>query len=178
MARMLTDRLLVASPDLNDPNFARSVVYLLEHDAHGALGVIINRATDVRVDEHFESLGSSVWQPPVFFEGGPVSPGGVVALGSTNLEPPTVVDLDTIMDNGASVPSQLRVFLGYAGWSASQLDEELIQGSWIPVDTVRSGLGGDDVFGADPAGLWRRVLARQSGPVSRLAYYPDDLILN
>lgn len=178
MARLLTDRLLVASPDLNDPNFARSVVYVLEHDVHGALGVIINRPTEVRVEEHFEPLGSAVCYPFVFFEGGPVSPGGVVALGSTNLEPPTVVDLDTIVGPTGAIPSQLRVFLGYAGWSASQLDEELLQGSWIPVDTVRSGLSGDDIFGADPAGLWRRVLGRQSGPVSRLALYPDNLIVN
>jgi putative transcriptional regulator len=67
----------------------------------------------------------------------------------------------------------LRVFRGYSGWGPSQLDEELAVGAWMVFD-ARS----DDVFTAEPDGLWRRVVARQGGRVAWLANAPDDLSTN
>jgi len=173
-----TDRLLIARPDLADPNFSRSVVYLVEHDDSGALGVVLNRPMTIPVAEHFEALVTRVAYPPMFFEGGPVASGSVVAVGSDGRAPAALVDLDGLLDGSVPVPAQLRLFAGYAGWSAGQLESELMGGSWIVADTHRDDLGSDDVFGANPGDLWRTVLRRQPHPISQMALYPDDLIVN
>lgn len=170
--------LLVAKPDLSDPNFSRTVVYLLEHDASGALGVVLNRPMAVSVAEHFEPVATAVSFPPVFFEGGPVAPGSVVAIGSSGGAPPRMIDLEEVLSGEAPAPEQLRLFAGYAGWSEGQLDGEIAAGSWIVAATRRGTLGADDVFGANPAELWRTVLRRQPAPISKMALYPDDLIAN
>ncbi|MFN8051210.1 MAG: YqgE/AlgH family protein [Acidimicrobiales bacterium] len=161
-----------------DPNFARTVVYLLEHDESGALGVVLNRPMTIPVAEHFEALVPLVSYPPVFFEGGPVASGSVVAVGSATGGKPELVDIDALGAKDAVVPDHLRLFAGYSGWSAGQLDEELLTGSWIVASARRDDLGGDDIFGANPADLWRTVLKRQPHPVSQMAFYPDDLLVN
>ena len=178
MTQFHPDRLLIAKPDMTDPNFTRSVVYLLEHDENGALGVVLNRPMTIPVAEHFDALVGIVSYPPVFFEGGPVASSNVVAVGSVAAAPPVLVDLDTVLAGTAEPPGQLRLFAGYAGWSAGQLDSELVGGSWLVADTHRDDLGGDDLFGANPGDLWRTVLKRQPRPISQMALYPDDLINN
>lgn len=178
MTRFHADRLLIAKPDLTDPNFSRTVVHLIEHDAEGALGVVLNRPMSVAVAEHFEALAAVVSYPPVFFEGGPVASNNVIAVGAAPGESPRLLDLDEMAKPGTVLPGQMRLFAGYAGWSAGQLEEELLSGSWVVADTHRDDLGSDDVFGAHPADLWRTVLRRQPQPISRMAFYPDDLIAN
>jgi putative transcriptional regulator len=172
------NQLLIAKPDLTDPNFSRTVVHLVEHDAEGALGVVLNRPMTIPVSEHFESLVAAVSYPPVFFEGGPVASGSVVAIGSSGGAPPRLVDIDGLLNGSTPMPDQLRLFAGYAGWSAGQLEGELLGGSWIVAETRRDDLGGDDLFGANPGDLWRSVLRRQPRPISQMALYPDDLIVN
>lgn len=178
MSRFHANQLLIAKPDMADPNFARSVVYLLEHDDEGALGVVLNRPMTIPVAEHFEPLVGVVSYPPMFFEGGPVASGSVVAVGSYGGGPATLVDLDGLLAGEAATPDQMRLFAGYSGWSGGQLEGELMGGSWIVADTHRDTLGGDDLFGANPGDLWRTVLKRQPHPISRMALYPDDLIVN
>jgi putative transcriptional regulator len=163
---------------MGDSNFSRTVVYLLEHDAQGALGVVLNRPMTIPVSEHFESLVPSVAFPPMFFEGGPVATSSVVAVGGSLDAPPQLVDLDELGKPGADMPDRLRLFAGYSGWSAGQLDEELVSGAWIVAETHREALAADDIFGANPTELWRAVLRRQPRPISNMALYPDDLILN
>ena len=172
------NRSLIARPDMGDPNFARAVVYLLQHDADGALGVVLNRPMTVPVSEHFVSLVPLVAYPHVFFEGGPVASGNVVAVASDHEGPAALVDLNELLGDPTNPPGQLRLFAGYAGWSPGQLDGELAAGSWIVTDTHRDYLGSDDIFGANPADLWRTVLRRQKRPISQMALYPDDLIAN
>lgn len=172
MGASLTGRLLVASPELGDPNFERTVVYLLEHDAGGALGVVINRPTGAAVVEHFAGLGALATDPAEFFAGGPVSEGSVVVLGRVEGGPVELVDLSPVLE-GAVAPSHLRVFVGYAGWAPGQLDGEVATGSWFVCDASP-----DDVFAPSPADLWRAVLRRQPPPLARLARYPDDVTLN
>jgi putative transcriptional regulator len=177
--------LLVASPLLTDPPFARTVVALLEHGrTAGALGVVLNRplptpaAELVPVDERLLS------PPGVLFDGGPVGPTTAIALGLpvpgarpsgwTPSAPPYVtVDLDADVDALAHSLRQLRVFAGYAGWGAGQLEAEIRQGAWYVVDGHP-----DDVFAPAPAALWRQVLRRQGWPLAAVATCPVDPRMN
>jgi putative transcriptional regulator len=179
----LAGRLLVASPDLLDPNFRRAVVLVVEHSAEGALGVVLDRpipeldAIDV-VPEWTEW----VTDPSVLFDGGPVQRDGAIGIGRLQhpcVEPaPWGVPIDhhlVRVDLAASTASvrgslaALRVYAGYAGWSAGQLDAEIARGDWFVVDAEP----------ADPwrdicADLWREVLERQGGRLAVFARFPDD----
>jgi putative transcriptional regulator len=176
----LTGHLLVAAPQLDDPNFDRTIVLVLDHDEDGALGVVINRATPTPVPEAVDRWRELLAAPTVVFEGGPVEPDAVVALGRTSVrvgaddgtaadDHVRLVDLtaDPVLE-GLEL-SSVRLFAGYAGWAPGQLEGEIAMGAWFPVDAEPG-----DVFVADPDGLWQTVLRRQSGDLALLATYPAD----
>jgi len=180
----LTGKLLVASPMLRAPEFARSVIKLLDHGDGGALGVIINRPGDAPLLEVVPPVADIASSPAVLFAGGPVEPGAAIALGVTigdatgdgwrPLTPPLVtVDLDADPDVLASSLRELRVFAGYAGWSGGQLEGEIEQGAWYVVDALP-----DDTFNDVPDRLWSTVLRRQAWPLSAVSTCPFDPTLN
>lgn len=184
MDEWLTGKLLVATPALEDPNFDRVVILVLDHDEDGALGVVLNRASEVPVDDALERWVDLAAQPRVVFGGGPVEPTAVVALGravdgappdgtTTVLERIRLVDLDTDPVIAAADLEHVRVFAGYAGWAPGQLEDEVLQGAWFPVD----GTAGD-VFTDAPDQLWRDVLRRQPDELKLLATFPDDPSMN
>lgn len=167
--------LLIATPLLEDPNFARTVVYLFSFD-DGAAGVVLNRPTDIPIARAMPGWEAVAAEPLVVHLGGPVQVEHGVALATgTHPEMVTsevgVVDLDG--DPSALAQGSLRLFAGYAGWGSGQLDEEIEEGSWFLVP----GSTGD-LLDPEPATLWRRALARQPGRLSRFATYPDDPRLN
>src|SRR3954454_2274989 len=142
----LTSRLLVASPLLVEPTFSRTVILLLEHarDA-GALGLVLDRPDTSPVDGVVPSIADLATDPPVLFNGGPVSPSVAIALGLaapgakpegwTPVMPPIVtVDLDHDPALLATSLRALRVFAGYSGWAAGQLETEIAEGAWYVVD--------------------------------------------
>lgn len=167
-------KLLVASDKLVDPNFRETVVLLLEHDASGALGVALNRPTEVRVAlllPEVEELGE---RPDTVFLGGPVARDRMVILVRAPSQPAEsvqVVDgvyatarLDLLREL-ASTPraeSRFRVYVGFAGWAPQQLEAEVERGDWHI-------LSGDaaSVFHADPATLWPKLHERSSGQWAR-----------
>ena len=170
--------LLVATSVLGDPHFRRSVVYLLEHNADGTLGVVLNRPSATDVSEVLPRWRDLVSGPPVLFEGGPVQPDGALCLGALDTAPTDAralhdgivsVDLDGDPEAVVGKASALRVFAGYAGWSAGQLDAEIAEGAWWVVPGSRG-----DLFSGEPAGLWSSVLRRQPPPLSYMSTYPDD----
>jgi len=189
----LTGALLVASPLLEDPNFYRSVVFVIDDTPEeGALGVILNRPSELEVGEVLADWGEHVSHPAVMFAGGPVGTDAGLALavpdnghkplGWRSLEEMDAevwpsglgtVDLDTPPQLVADALRRMRVFAGYAGWSAGQLQDEIDQGAWYVLPATV-----DDVFCADPRGLWSRVLRRQGGEVAFVATFPDDPTLN
>ncbi|MBW1598545.1 YqgE/AlgH family protein [Streptomyces sp. JJ38] len=180
----LTGRLLVATPALTDPNFERAVVLLLDHDADGSLGVVLNRPTPVDVGDILEPWAELAGAPGVVFQGGPVSldaalgvaliPGGEGPLGWRRVHGAIgLVDLDAPPEVLAAELGFLRIFAGYAGWGAGQLEQELEEGAWYVVDSEPG-----DVSSPDPEGLWRAVLRRQRGALALVATYPDDPSLN
>jgi len=178
-----TGRLLVAMPVLDDPAFARAVVLLIDHDEDGALGVVINRASEVPVSEATDTLIDLIPAPGVLFGGGPVEPDALVAIGraqdgaarseTTFVEGLRLDDLDQDPVLAGVELSQVRLFAGYAGWAPGQVEHEVWHGAWAVVDAHPS-----DVFTPEPKSLWRTVLARQPGPLRLLATFPDDANLN
>ncbi len=175
-----TGRLLVAAPTLEDPNFLRSVILVLDHDEDGALGVVLNRASTITVDETLADWVDLAAAPAVVFGGGPVEPTAVVALGTARessapdgataiLDRVRLVNLEEDPVLAATELERIRLFAGYAGWGPDQLEVEIDDGAWFPVDADPG-----DVFTDDPDGLWHHVLRRQRGGLRLLATYPED----
>lgn len=177
----LRGKLLIASPALVDPNFARSVVLITEHGEEGAMGVVLNRPSDTEVGEVAPELATFVDEEPVFI-GGPVQPQALVVLAEFD-EPEAAAwivaadvgfvaaeteehDLDQAIRRG-------RVYAGYSGWGAGQLEGELEEEAWI-VDSPLAG----ELFPEDPLALWQDVLARKGGQFALIARMPDDPSLN
>jgi putative transcriptional regulator len=158
----LAGRLLVSTPVLDDPHFARSVVLVIEHGAGGTLGVILNRPTSTPLSAVLPAWAPYAATPATLFTGGPVSPEAAICLGR-----------DGVVDLGADPAGEIRVFAGYAGWSAKQLEYEMGLGAWWVVPACA-----DDLMTAQPESLWRSVLRRAGGPVARFAHFPDDVRLN
>jgi putative transcriptional regulator len=182
----LTGRLLVAAPSLGDPNFARSVILVLDHNDEGALGVVINRPTPVDVAEVLPSWQPFTTSPGVLFQGGPValdSALGLAVMPHDGEDEPLgwrrvvdrlgLVDLDTPPEILAPEMADLRIFAGYAGWGAGQLESELSEGAWYVVAAERQ-----DAFTGEPDRLWRSVLRRQPGDLALVSTFPEDPSMN
>ena len=184
----LTGRLLVATPELGEGPFERSVVLVLDHDEGGALGVVINRPTEVEVAEVLPAWQPLASDPGVLFQGGPVALDSALGLalipsGTDDDEEPLgwrrvvgrlgLVDLDTPPEVLAAELTRLRIFAGYAGWGVGQLEAEVAEGSWYVVPGEI-----DDVFGEETRSLWRQVLRRQPGELAFHATRPIDPELN
>lgn len=177
--------LLVATPALQDPNFADTVVLLLDVDDNGALGVVLNRPSGVPVAEVLAGWADAVAEPDVLFHGGPVSTEGAlaVALLRSDDDVPVgfrevsgllgIVDLDTPTELIDGSLSGLRIFAGYAGWGVDQLEGEIREGSWYVVPGEAA-----DIFRDDPTGLIRDVLRRQPGELAWHSTRPADPDLN
>lgn len=159
-SEVLRGRLLVATPRLSDPNFRRTVIYLIDHSQDGAVGVVVNRPSEMAVSEVVPAWEQAIAPPRFIFFGGPVAPSDLIALA------PDVAPLDEGMSIGvvdlAGVPSsssgRIRVFAGHAGWGSGQLEHELEAGSWFVVDAKL-----DDLVDEEPERLWEAVLRRQGG---------------
>ena len=178
----LKGQLLVASPALVDPNFRRSVVLVTEHTEEGAMGVVLNRPSPISVADAVPHLGELAPEGEPVYVGGPVQPEAVVALAE--LDDPSLaaalafgnigyLPADCDPDAIDEAVRRVRVFAGYAGWGAGQLDGELEQSAWIVEEALV-----EDVFAADADGLWSAVLRRKGGPYALLATMPPDPTLN
>ncbi|MBI1379116.1 MAG: YqgE/AlgH family protein [Frankiales bacterium] len=180
-------RLLVAAPVLDDPNFARAVVLLLDHDEEGSLGIVINRPSHVPVGAVLPPWDGRTTGTDVLFSGGPVADDSALALGLLPgpvdgpepegfrrvAGPFGLVDLDQDPDESLAGLTAIRIYAGYAGWASGQLDDEVHEGAWYVVDG-----GPDDVFDAEPEDLWQRVLRRQRGDLAFVATPSTDPSLN
>ena len=161
--------LLVASPGLTDPNFARTVVLVLRNDDNGTLGVVINRPTNLEPAAVFPELAEGVgtYQGRLF-RGGPVSPTQLLllvrGLAAATVSTPEILDKVFLTIDTEALPemvrladgtNDLRLYAGHAAWARGQLDAELRAGGW----QVLTGTA-DLVFHADPAKLWTELEGR------------------
>lgn len=175
--------LLLAPPMSLDPNFRRSVVLVCEHNEEGSFGLVLNRPIELTLSEVLEDEGLP---PQVLGLGGPVEQNTLHylhSLGETVLDAIDVApgifwggDFEMMkqsLRSGLASEANARLFLGYAGWSGGQLDEEIADGGWI-VTVARADL----VFGVQPELLWRAVLKSMGGEYAAIANFPDDPRLN
>jgi putative transcriptional regulator len=183
--QLVSGMLLVATPALQDPNFADTVVLLLDVTDEGALGVVLNRPSHILVADVLEAWREVVSEPEVLFRGGPVGTDGALAVAQLRdvQDPPVgwrpvagllgMVDLETPAELVDGSLATMRVFAGYAGWGAGQLEGEIEEGSWYVV----SGEAGD-AFRDDTSGLWRDVMRRQPGMLAWHVNRPVDPDMN
>jgi len=185
MVELRAGMLLLASPELLDPNFIDTVVLLLDADEDGAMGVVLNRPSPVPVVAVLADWSDIVAEPEVLFRGGPVSPEGALAVAllrdhevvPSGLRPVTdrlaIVDLDGSADALNGSVDGVRIFAGYAGWGSGQLEGEIEGGDWYVVPSLPP-----DAFQADPSDLWREVMRRQPGELAWHVNRPADPDLN
>jgi len=172
-------RFLVASRHLPDPNFSETVVLLAEFGEEGAMGLVLNRRSELPVGRLLSGMKGAAARLDAVFVGGPVAPTGIVALARSRAE---VAGAKRILDEvhlittrppleallgGGATPDVFRVYLGYAGWSASQLEAEVALGAWhvFSADV-------DVVFDADPETAWRRQIRRTESLMARAGLTP------
>ena len=186
--KSLKGQLLVASPLLGDPNFCRTVVFLAEHNAEGAFGVVLNRPGSLRVSDLWKSISAqpSSCQSRTFV-GGPVQRNSLIILhGFDDLSSEgdlviagvhlgsEIALLERVIARGEEAPQdetaqKFRLFCGYSGWGAGQLDAEMKAGGWLTLPATS-----DHVFHVPPEKLWGLALKDIGGPYRFFSTMPQD----
>jgi putative transcriptional regulator len=176
-------QLLIAGPRLIDPNFWRTVVLVVDHDAAGAFGVVLNRPSETSVGEAVPELEALIDPDEPLFIGGPVQPSSVITLARfADVDQAALAAFEDIGVLGTGGPAidemadqvvSARAFVGHSGWGPGQLDAELETGDWILEPARRA-----DVFSESPRELWAEVLTRKGGSYALVARMPMDPSLN
>ncbi len=175
--------LLISEPFLPDPNFERTVVLICEHNEEGSFGFVLNKKSTIGLQDIIEGvnnfekevfIGGPVQQDTLhFIHRSPTLPGGVeIAEGlywGGDFE-----HLMTIIDTHEVNAEDFKFFVGYSGWGAGQLGEELQANSWIVTRTVQADL----IFDEEESQLWKTVLKRLGGRFDVYSNYPIDPRLN
>ena len=177
----LQGQLLIASPSLLDSNFRRTVVLVTEHTDDGAAGLVLNRPSPASVLELVPELEPLVEDDEQVWLGGPVQPNAVLVLGEFVDPDDAAVPLfgslgfPSLEEPEDVVPAttRRRVFAGYAGWGAGQLESELGREDWI-IEPAQP----DDAFTDAPDNLWADVLRRKGGIYELVARIPEDPSVN
>jgi putative transcriptional regulator len=176
----LTGSLLVAHPNLLDPNFRRTILFLSHHSAdEGAIGLILNRPLRKTFGEALKQKGPPHLEEIGLYYGGPVSLDHITIASLQWRTDPAEVAFQSFMGNVENIQihaewrTGLRAFVGYAGWSQGQLESEIAQNAWLVLSPTR-----ELIEMRDPDNAWKDVM-RQAGPHLRLlAEAPDDPELN
>ncbi len=185
--RVRAGTLLLANTDLQEPTFRRSVIYIVEHNDGGTLGVVLNRPSETAVYNVLPQWAKLAAKPKTMFIGGPVKRDAALCLGTLRVGTTAdsvaglrhvqgrivMVDLDADPDSLAPLLEGVRIFAGYSGWTTGQLEGEIERDDWIVLSALPS-----DVLVESRGDLWSRVLRRQPLPLSMLATHPIDISRN
>ncbi len=185
--RVRAGTLLLANTDLFEPTFRRSVIYIVEHNDGGTLGVVLNRPSETAIYNVLPQWTDLAAKPKSMFIGGPVKRDAALCLGTLRVgaDPDGVeglrhvagrivmVDLDADPEMIATLVEGVRIFAGYSGWTIGQLEGEIERDDWIVLSALPS-----DVLVQPRVDLWSRVLRRQPLPLAMLATHPIDLSRN
>jgi putative transcriptional regulator len=170
----LAGSVLVATPVIIDPPFARTVVALLEHDREGALGLIVNLPSDLPVGRYLPEALPRIVPPAVIFVGGPVGTDSALGLvmsdDADSIRPSPfsgVSIVDPTVPPGADI--EMRVFGGFSGWTPGQLENEIAEGAWWTALAHSA-----DFFTPTPELLWETTVRRVKGRAPLYATFPDD----
>jgi putative transcriptional regulator len=174
--------IIIAEPFLGDKNFERSVVLLCEYNKLGAFGLVLNQLTNLKLDDVMENVYSEL---PLYL-GGPVEQNtlhfihrlgnkieGAVDIGNGIFWSGDFKLVKDLINAGKISEEDIRLFIGYSGWSGGQLEKELKQNSWI-VSDIDASL----IFETPSKNFWREVLKRMGGQYKVLSNYPFDPRLN
>ncbi len=167
---------LVSARQLSDPNFSRTVVLLLAYDEHGAMGVVVNRPSALKIADAVKGIDGIGGRDDQLFVGGPVTQTQVTLLLRNSTRPLSSTHIfgevymsgspETLQSaiDGDLSSDRFRAFAGYAGWGAGQLDSEVSRGDWfvLPGDP-------DILFSVDPATIWPLLIRGFSGRWALLA---------
>ncbi len=178
--------LLVSATELVEPTFRRTVIYIVEHNDAGSLGVVLNRPSETAVQDVLPRWADLAARPRTLYVGGPVKRDSALCLTTVRVGVPiegtpglrrvdgrvALLDLDSDPEVLGPMVEGVRIFAGYAGWTFGQLESELERGDWI----VLSALPSDPL--AERSDLWARVLRRQPLPLSLLATHPIEVERN
>lgn len=178
----LRGKLLVASPALVDPNFARAVVLITEHNDEGAMGIVLDQPSEAMVGEVVPQLADAAGAGSPIYVGGPVQPSAIVVLAE--FSDPTAAAWIVVADVGfasaevetaelGALTRRARVYAGYSGWGAGQLEAEMELDSWIVEPPLPA-----ELFPEAPDTLWNDVLARKGGQYALVARMPENPSLN
>ncbi|WP_068276080.1 YqgE/AlgH family protein [Aldersonia kunmingensis] len=179
--------LLVSSTELVEPSFRRTVVYVIEHNDAGSLGVVLNRPSETAVHTVLPQWSELAARPKALFVGGPVKRDAALCLATIRIGADitdvtglrrvdgrvAMVDLDSDPDQIAPYIVGLRVFAGYSGWTFGQLEGELDRDDWIVLSALPT-----DLIGPPRVDLWAHVLRRQPLPLAMLASHPIEVERN
>jgi putative transcriptional regulator len=185
--RVRAGTLLLANTSLLEPTFRRSVIYIVEHNDGGTLGVVLNRPSETAIYNVLPQWAKLAAKPKTMFIGGPVKRDAALCLSVLRVgaDPDRVtgvrhvsgrlvmVDLDTDPESIAPSAEGIRIFAGYSGWTTGQLEGEIERDDWMVLSALPS-----DVLAAPRVDLWGRVLRRQPLPLSLLATHPIDISRN
>ena len=172
VGQLTSGALLVATRRLPDPNFAETVVLLIQYSRDGAAGLVLNRPSGVAVSRALPGVEAVAGLDAPAFIGGPVAPEMVLALSRVACDDCPTVAHDVHLVKAADTlrglvahgtdRRQFRVFVGYSGWRDGQLEEEVRRGAWrvVPAEATF-------VFDPDPPSLWPRLLARAESVLAR-----------
>jgi len=175
-------QLLIAGPDLLDPNFRRTVVLVVEHNDEGALGLVLNRPSETTVRAAVPELEELVDLDDQLFIGGPVQPSAVIVLAEFEdatdaaliaFDDVGVLATGSAPDDPAAGLRRGRAFVGHSGWGPGQLDSELERGDWI-LEPAQN----EDAFSNRALDLWPTVLTRKGGSYALVARMPSDPSVN
>lgn len=173
----LAGSLLLAHPAMKDPNFRRSVVLMSSHNAEGAMGVVLNRPMGKRLGELSGDFALGALAGVPLFHGGPVQTEQLVLAAwqtrSDGFRLHFGIDPDKAEQLLGEDGTHVRGFLGYSGWSAGQLENEMRLRTWVVADVPE-----DLLTQAQDESLWRTVLGREGAEWRLLAGEPDDPELN
>lgn len=175
----LAGQLLLAHPALRDPNFKRTVILLSAHGGDGAIGVVLNRPLDQQLGELNSEFALGPLAGVPVYAGGPVEPQQLVIVSLEWLDADRAFQLHFGLepDKAAGLVGSpgvtLRAFLGYAGWSKGQLENEMRHDTWLTAT-----VDGDLLGRVDGVGLWRQILGSVSPDLKLLADEPDDPTVN
>jgi putative transcriptional regulator len=169
-------KLLVASRDLGDPNFAKTVILLVHYDQDkGSVGLVINKRTDVPISRVFHDMKEASGRKDPVYIGGPVELNSVMALLKSASKPEGAdqvfgdvylisnKDLLTKTLASSAEPTVFHTYIGYAGWQAGQLEHEVELGAWHIM-----AADAPTVFHADPDSVWERMIRRTELQIARL----------
>lgn len=178
-ATYLKGQLLLDSGQLAGSFFQRTVVLICQHDAQGALGLVLNRVTDSKAGDMIEGDLPEALKEHLLYLGGPVQPSALSYLHTDAFIPDADVlpnlalghSLEGLVELGESFSPtrQVRLYAGYAGWSAGQLEDEIKREAWIAHPATV-----DLVFDPEPEQLWRKILRLKGGRFRILAQMPED----